>query len=122
MGPALLLRADQHQFETALPDDLAAQPLEHRCTLTAIGRIGFRAARLAAIGISSLFPQPHQIEHVDRPWPVILPELREYLLGRIDMAHSGTPSCSCVCSPYHALPHPLIARQPLANRPLNSAR
>src|SRR5262245_39761717 len=72
--PALRLRTDQHQFETALPDDLAAEPLEHRRALPAIGRIGFRAARLAAVGIGSLLPQPHQVEHMDRTRPVILPE------------------------------------------------
>src|SRR5262249_35528263 len=47
MVPALLLGTDQHQLESALPDDAAAEALEHRAALAAIGRIGFRAARLA---------------------------------------------------------------------------
>ena len=50
MVPALGLGTNQHQLEPALPDDASAEPLEHRAALAAIGRIGFRAARLAAIG------------------------------------------------------------------------
>ncbi len=38
--PALLLRADQHQLEPALPDDAAAEALEHRAAFAPIGRIG----------------------------------------------------------------------------------
>src|SRR5213079_3255442 len=57
MVPALGLGSDQHQFEPALPDDFAAEPLEHRPAFPAIGRIGFRAAGLAAIGIGGHRPQ-----------------------------------------------------------------
>ena len=96
--PALRLGPDQHQFEAALPDDAAAEPLEHRAAFPAIGRIGFRARRLAAVGIGGLRPQPDQIEHVDRTRPVIGPELREDFLGRIDVAHDGLPCERCGCS------------------------
>ena len=81
---------DQHQFEPALPDDPAAEPFEHRPAFPAIGRIGFRAGRLAAVGIGGLRAQPDQIEHVDRARPVIGPELRENFLGRIDVAHAAS--------------------------------
>ena len=91
MVPALLLRADQHQFEPPLPDDPPAQPFEHRPAFPAIGRIGFRTGGLAAIGIGRLIAQPDQIEHVNRARPVIGPKLREYFLGRIDVAHCGFP-------------------------------
>src|SRR4029078_4052457 len=51
MIPALVLRADQHSFEWTLADDLATKPREHRAALAAIGGIGFRACRRAAVGI-----------------------------------------------------------------------
>ena len=82
---------DQHQFEPALPDDAAAEPFEHRAAFAPIGRVGFRAGRLAAVGIGGLRAQADQIEHVDGPRPVIGPELREYFLGRIDVAHETFP-------------------------------
>ena len=88
--PALLCRPDQHQLEPPLPDDPATQPLEHRPAFPAIGGIGFRPRRLAAIGIGRLLAQPDQIEHVDRPGPVIGLELRENFLGRIDVAHAAS--------------------------------
>jgi hypothetical protein len=87
--PAFLRGADQHQFEPALPDDASAQPFEHRSAFPSIGRISFGAGCLAAIGIGRVFPQTYQIEHVDRPWPIIGPELRENFLGRIDVAHAA---------------------------------
>jgi hypothetical protein len=93
--PAFLHWADQHQFEAPLPDDPAAQPFKHRPAFPAISRIGLRAGRLAAVRIGRLLPQPHQIEHVDRAWPVVGPKLREYFLGRIDVAHGGFLSPAC---------------------------
>ena len=91
MVPALVRRSDQHQLETALPDDPAAQPLEHRTAFPAIGRIGFRAGRLTAVGIGRLLSQPDQIQHVNGTWAIIGPELREDFLGRIDVAHTALP-------------------------------
>src|SRR5437867_8300076 len=89
--PALRLGPDQHQFEPALPDDAAAEPFEHRAAFAPIGRIGFRARRLAAVGIGGLRAQANQIEHVDRTRPVIGPKLRKHFLGRIDVAHAEFP-------------------------------
>src|SRR5260370_24363162 len=89
--PALLLRPDQHQFEPALPDDPAAQPRKHRPALSSISRISFRAARLAAVGIASLLPQPHQIEHVDRAFATDLTELRQDLPGPLNLTHARPP-------------------------------
>src|SRR5262245_29594052 len=112
MVPAFLLRANQHQFETALPDDAAAEPFEHRAAFAPIGRVGVRASRLAAVGIGGLGAQPDQIEHVDGPRTVIGAELREDFLGRIDMPHGGTlPAAS------HALPI-LTRAAPRPNRAL----
>src|SRR6187402_1389740 len=99
MVPALLLRADQHQLEPALPDDAAAEALEHRAAVAAIGRIGFRAASLAAVRIGGVLAQAYQVEHVDRARAVVVPELRENLLGRIDMAHA------CSLLPYGCDPN-----------------
>src|SRR5690348_7611424 len=98
MVPAFLLRADQHQLEPALPDDAAAEALEHRAAVTAIGRIGLETARLAAVGIGRILAQAHEVEHVDRPGPVALPEFCEDLLGRIDMAHASLPAVPGTCS------------------------
>ena len=84
-------RADQHQFEPALPDDAPAEPLEHRAAFAAISRIGLRAGGLAAVGIGGLRPQADEVEHVDRAWPVIVPELRKNFLGWIDMSHAMLP-------------------------------
>jgi hypothetical protein len=42
--------------------------------------------------------QAHQIEHVDRPWPVTGLELREYFFGRIDVAHSAFPENAVACA------------------------
>src|SRR5713226_5150708 len=89
--PAFLRRAYQHQFEPALPHDAAAEAFEHRSAFPAIGRIGFGAGRLAAIGIGRLLAQPDQIEHVDRTRAVIGAELRENFLGWIDVAHAYSP-------------------------------
>src|SRR6267142_997397 len=86
--PALFGRPHQHQLDPPLPDNLSAEPLEHRAALPAIRRIGLRAGCLAAIGIGRLLAEPDQIEHVDGPGPVIGPELREDFPGRIDVAHA----------------------------------
>jgi hypothetical protein len=88
--PAIFLRPDQHQFEPALPDDLTAEPFEHRAAFVAIGGIGFRAGGLAAVGLGGLVAQPDQIEHMDRSRPIVGLELREDFLGRIDVAHAGS--------------------------------
>src|SRR5262249_13134706 len=85
--PPLLRWSNQHQFESALPHNPSSEPLENRPALAPICRIGLCSARLAAIGIGSLLAQPHQVQHVDRARPIVLPELREHVLGRIDMAH-----------------------------------
>src|SRR3954465_6541235 len=119
MVPALGLGADQHQLEPALPDDAAAEAFEHRAAVAAIGRIGFRAAGLAAIGVGGVLAQAHEVQHVDRARAVVVPELRENLLGRIDVAHarsllfygrdpsSGPPEAELrpanAASPNHAL-------------------
>src|SRR5215467_8183983 len=92
MVPALVLATDQHQFEPALPDDAAAEPLEHRPAFAAISRVGFGAGGFAPVRIGGLLPQAHQVEHVDRTRAITLPELREYVPGWIDMAHAGSLS------------------------------
>jgi hypothetical protein len=86
MIPALMGRADQHQFKPALPDDASAQAGEHGPAFAAIGGIGVRAARLPSVAVAGLRAQPHEIEHVDRPGAVIGAECGEGFFGRIDMA------------------------------------
>ena len=105
MIPPLFLRPDQHQFKPALPDDPPTEPRKHRAAFPAIGRIGLRAGRLAAIRIGRLFPQADQVEHVDRTRPIIGLKLREHFLGRIDMAHAWSPFLMAL-QLYHAPPQP----------------
>jgi hypothetical protein len=54
--PAFFRRADQHQFETALPRDLAAEAREHRAAFAAVGSIGLRAAGRSPVRIGRAFP------------------------------------------------------------------
>src|SRR5579883_1031677 len=81
--PMLILRADQHQFETALPDHLAANAREHRTAFAPVGRIGFSPRRIPPVGIGGARAQADQIEHMDGTGPVIFAKPREYFLGGV---------------------------------------
>src|ERR1019366_10186048 len=85
MIPALVGWSYQHQFEPALPDHLAAKTDKYRAAVAAIGRIGFRAGRGPPVRISGAVEQPDQIEHVDRPFAIVVSKLGEHFLCRIDM-------------------------------------
>src|SRR5262245_51400338 len=106
--PAFLRRADQHQLEPSLPDDPPAEPFEHRPALAAISRIGFRPGCLASIRIGGLHAQPYQVEHVNRAFAIVLAELSEYFLGRIDMAHAVLPSVPGVLARLALAPNPAL--------------
>src|SRR5258708_19611816 len=84
--PALVRWADQHQLKPALPYDPAAEPSKHRPAVAAVSRIGFRAAGASPVRIGGAIVEPHQIEHVDGAFAMIVAKLCEDFLRRIDMA------------------------------------
>ena len=86
--------SDQHKLEGPAPDDAPAEAREHRPALAPIGRVSFRAGRLAAVGIGRAFPQAHEIEHIDRAGPVVGAKFGEGFLGGIDVAGHARFSAS----------------------------
>src|SRR5262245_42189844 len=54
--------------------------------LAPIGGVGFSARGFAPIRIGGLLAEAYEIEHMDRPEPIVRAEGCKSLLGRVDMA------------------------------------
>src|SRR5262249_42981749 len=83
--PRLLTRSNQHQLESAAPDDAAAKPCENGMAVAPIGGIGFRAGGFASIRIGGLVAEADEIEHMDRAGPIVGAEGCKGFLCRVDM-------------------------------------
>src|SRR5258708_32942747 len=84
--PALVRWADQHQLKPSLPYDPPAEPSKHRPAVAAVSRIGFRAGGASPVRIGGAIVEPHQSEHVDGAFAMLVSKLCEDFPGRIDMA------------------------------------
>jgi hypothetical protein len=73
-------------FELALPNNPAADAGEYWPALTTIGGIGVSAGGLLPIWIACLVAQSHEVEHVDRTFPVVPTKFSEGLFCWIDVS------------------------------------
>src|SRR5689334_25419206 len=95
MVPAFVGWPDQRQLESTHPGNAAAEPGEHRSAIAPVSCVGFGTGRRPSVRIGGSFAQADQIEHVDGPSAVVVAELGEYFLGRIDV----TCHRDCLTSP-----------------------
>src|SRR5262245_17626531 len=84
--PLLLDGSDEHQLKSASPDDATAEAREDGMALAPVAGIGFGARGFAPIRIGGLVAEAYEIEHMDRPGPIVRAEGCKSLLSRVDMA------------------------------------